>query len=161
MPDDLHRRIGALKDGWRREFRELRVQITQLQERQKELRQKLNNADEILAGAKLKDGGASQKYANMGLRQAVCLFFTEHPHTQHGISDIKRRLEHEGMKTDARDLRANISVVCRRLENTDHFLTSELRDGTRLFRLKNRQQDLNKEQTGAGFPAPVVQSFSK
>src|ERR1051325_39918 len=110
MPDDLNREIGRQKDKWRQEFRDTRAEITRLQSHLTDLKRKLYAADEILASAKLQSKPSSSgKYSGMGLRQAVRQFFVEHPYTQHSISDVKARLEHEGMKTDHRDLRANIA----------------------------------------------------
>ena len=160
MPaDDLNHRIGRLKDEWRREFRDIRAEITRLQARQEELRQKLNNADEILAAAGGKRGGT--KYAKMTVREAVRSFFSEHPFTSHSISDVMRRLQFEGLRSDALNVRDIISITCRRLQKDEDFLISELRDKVRYFALKNKAALLKKEQAGAGKPTPAVQSVSK
>lgn len=160
MPDSLSREIGRQKDQWRAEFRSTRAEITRLQSHLTDLKRKLCAADEILSRAKLQSKAASGKYANMGLRQAIRSFFTEHRYTQHSISDLKSRLEHEGMKTDARDLRANISIVCRRLENTNHFLVSEMRAGTRVYRLRDHNTSLQKTSGEPVSRSPAVQSVS-
>jgi hypothetical protein len=161
MSEDLNREIGRMKDQWRQEFRDTRAEITRLQSRLNELRQKLNNADEILAAARLRQcKSPNGKYSKMGVTDAIRSFFTEHRYTAHGISDVKRRLENEGLKTDAQDLRANISMICRRLEKDDDFLTSELRNGVRMFRLKDKSAVLKREQAGASKPAPARSNIS-
>ena len=162
MPEDLNRHIGRLKDQWRQEFRDTRVEITKLQSRLNELRQKLNNADEILAAARTAAHGKriGTKYANTGVTEAVRSFFSEHPFTEHSITAVMRRLQDEGLKSDAQNLRDIISITCRRLWKADDFLISDLRNGTRVFRLKDKAALLKKEQAGAGKPTPAVQSIS-
>jgi hypothetical protein len=158
MADAFTREIGRQKDQWREDFRATRIEITRLQNHLTELKRKLIAADEILATAKLKNKSATGKYTNMGLRQAIRSFFVEHRYTQHSVSELKSRLEHEGMKTDARDLRANISIVCRRLENTTHFLVSEMRNGVRVYRLAD-QNSVSENTSGepvSRFPAKSV-----
>src|SRR6266508_691108 len=72
MPEDLNRHIGRLKDGWRKEYRETRADIIRLKSRLGELRQKLNNADEILAAEKIDARKhLGNKYANIGTTDAV------------------------------------------------------------------------------------------
>jgi hypothetical protein len=158
MPEDLTHQIGRLKDGWRQEFRDTRAQITRLQTRLDELKQKLNNADEILAASK--PGSASKrrgKYAGLGIAPAVREFFSEHRFTRHSISDVMQRLQHEGLQSSAQNLRDIISITCRRMQKEDQFLDSELRDGVRYFWVKDKSQLLKKEQAGAGKPTPAVQ----
>jgi hypothetical protein len=163
MPDNLSREIGQKKDEWRQEFRQIRAEITRLEAYLDELRRKLNAADEILAAARIKQKPVPNgKYSNMGLTPALRAFFTEHRFTAHSISELRQRLEQEGMKTDARDLRANISMICRRLEKDENFLASELRGGVRMFRLQTATATTSrKEQAGAGKPTPAVQNVFK
>ena len=159
MPQNLNLEVGRMKDQWRQEFRETRHEITRLQARLAELKRKLQAADEILLSAKEAKESRTGKYADMGLTKALRSFFIEHRYTSHSISELKQRLEIEGMKRDVRDLRANIAQVCRRLQD-EEFLTSELRNGVLMYRISERFNVLNKEQAGAGKPAPAVQNVS-
>lgn len=159
MAKDLNQEVGRMKDQWRQEFRETLHEITRLQSHLTELKRKLAAADEILLTANKKSG--TGKYAKMGLTQALRSFFIEHRYTSHSISELKRRLVVEGMQTDARDLRANIAQICRRLQTQEHFLTSQLRNGILMYRISERFDVRNKEQAGAGKPAPAVQNISK
>jgi CII-binding regulator of phage lambda lysogenization HflD len=160
MPQNLNLEVGRMKDQWRQEFRETRREITRLQAHLVELKRKLQAADEILLSSKEAKQSRTGKYSDMGLTQALRSFFIEHRYTSHSISELKRRLEMEGMKKDLRDLRANIATVCRRLHTSEHFLASELRNGILMYRISDRFNILNKEQAGASKPAPAVQSIS-
>jgi hypothetical protein len=160
MADDFDLHIGRLKDGWRLEFRETRAQITRLQARLNELKAKLDNADEILAAAKGKKRSVG-KYSEMGVAEAVRTFFAEHRFSPHSISDVMRRLQHEGLKSSAQNLRDIISITCRRLQKEDNFLASELRDGVRFFWVRNKIELLKNEQAGTSKPVPAVRSVSK
>jgi hypothetical protein len=161
MSEDLSQRIGRQKDEWRREFRQARIEITKLQGRLRELKQKLDGADEILASARPagKSKQTGTKYAKMGVTDAVRAFFLEHRFTPHSISAVMRRLQDEGLPTDAGNPRDIISITCRRLWKKENFLTSELRNGVRVFQLKAKPSNHKKEQAGAGKPTPAVQSF--
>jgi hypothetical protein len=155
MPESLNQQIGRLKDEWRTEFRQIRVQITQLQARQDELRQKLNNADEILTAAKTTGKGklpavGGAKYSKMGATDAVRDFFSEHRFTRHNISEVTRHLQGEGFQSGSANVRDIVSITCRRLHKSDGFLDSTVQDGVRFFWVKNKTGLLKKEQAGAG-----------
>lgn len=162
MSEDLNRQIGRMKDAWRQEFRQTRAEVTRLQGKLDDLKQKLNNADEILASAraeKSKHGGT--RYSKMGATDAVRDFFSEHRFTRHSISDVMRQLQQEGLKSDAQNLRDIVSITCRRLHKQEAFLDSELRDGVRLFWVKNKSELLKSEQAGTGKPAPARSNVSQ
>jgi uncharacterized protein YukE len=162
MPEDLNRQIGRMKDAWRQEFRQTRGEITRLQRKLDDLRQKLNNADEILATVKADSAGKrttqGNKYAKLGATDAVRDFFSQHRFTRHNISDVTRHLEREGFQSGSNP-RDVVSITCRRLYK-ERFLDSEVRDGIRLFWVRNKTELLRSEQAGAGKPTPAVQSIS-
>jgi hypothetical protein len=68
------------------------------------------------------------------------MFFTQHSSTRHSISALAYRLELEGLKSGASDLRATIAMTCRRLEEKEQFLQSILEGGVRLFRLSKERR---------------------
>lgn len=160
MPQNLNLEVGRMKDQWRQEFRETLREIARLRSHLTELKRKLQAADEILLSAKGSPQSRTGKYARMGLTQALRSFFIEHRFTSHSISELRRRLEVEGMQTDARNLRANIAQICRRLQ-VERFLTSELRNGILMYRISDRINSHNKEQAGVGSPTPAVQNVSQ
>jgi hypothetical protein len=155
--------IGALKDKWRQEFREARLEMKRLEGRLKELHRKLCAADEILAHTSAEDIPSNSvqpevspsqdgKYSNVGLTEALRSFFGQHRGTQHSISALTYRLQREGLKSEGKDLRAMIATTCRRLDERENFLESELERGVRLYRLKRTG--------GVSKPTPPVESSS-
>ena len=164
MSQDLNRHLGRMKDAWRQEFRQTRAEITRLQAKLDELKQKLNNADEILAAAKADKGRPDKvgnRYAKMGATDAVRDFFSQHRFTRHSISDVTRQLQREGFQSGAQSPRDIVSITCRRLYKQENFLDSELHDGTRVSGVKNKTELLKNGQAGAGKPTPAVQSISR
>src|SRR6184192_134477 len=114
MPDSLSpSAIGRMKDAWRKEFRDTRIEITKLQGRLRELKHKLDGADEMLAAANLKKVG--NKYTNMGVTDAIRAFFTEHRYMPYTISDLTRRLQEQGLPIGSGSPRDVVSITCRRL----------------------------------------------
>jgi hypothetical protein len=153
--------IGRLKDAWRKEFRETRIELTKLQDRLSELKHKLDAADEMLAATSHRPKSGT-KYASLGIADGVRAFFTEHRYMPYTISDLTRRLQEEGLPLDSGSARDVVSITCRRLWRKEDFLTSELRnDGMRVFRLKIKNgTNSHKEQAGVGKPTPAVQNTS-
>jgi uncharacterized protein YukE len=152
--ESLSRHIGQMKDAWRDEFRRTRAEITKLQAKLDDLRQKLNNADEILASAKASAAANPKttngnKYAKMGPVAAVRDFFSEHRFTRHNISNVTRQLQLQGFPSSD-NIRDIVSQTMRRLYKIEGFLDSELQDGVRVFWVKDKAQALKKEQAGAG-----------
>lgn len=160
MADPTSQQIGRMKDAWRQEFREARMEITKLQGRLRELKHKLDSADEIIAKVRRNESNkkAGTKYAKLGVTDAVRAFFSEHQYTPHSITDVMRRLQEDGLSTGAGNPRDIVSITCRRLWK-ENFLSSELRNGLRVFRLKGKPVNFNKEQAGAGFPTPAVRNL--
>jgi hypothetical protein len=142
---EMEQQIGKLKDQWREDHRITRREIERLQAHLDELKHKLDTADEILQlsrpAGKVEptptfDGVG--KYSEKGVTEAIKDFFTEHRFTKHGISELVTRLGNEGLRTEAQNLRATISMTCRRLQKEEGFLLSELRNGSRMFWLADK-----------------------
>jgi len=142
ITDPLSLHVGQVKDKWRREFRETLDQIKNLEKKLDDIKRKLEAADEILDEAKTTQvsQGASLngigKYAGMGVTDAIKAFYGEHKYQGYSISTLTDRLQSEGLKSDAQNLKQTVYMTCRRLED-DHFLRSEWKGTFKVFKLED------------------------